>query len=84
MKYNTYVLKGMKDGKLYIGSTKDLRKRILDHNSGKNRSTKNRRPFILVYREEFDTIVKARAHEILFKTSHSILYKAAGWSDKSK
>jgi putative endonuclease len=84
MKSRVYVLKSLKDGNLYIGSTTDLDRRIVEHNSGKNRSTKNRRPFQLVYSEEFDSIKDARARERLFKKSHSILYKAANWEDKHK
>ena len=79
-----YVIKSLKDGNFYIGSTDDLNRRIKDHNSGKNRSTKNRRPFKLVYFEQFDTKYQAEKREKLFKNSHSILYKAAGWEDKSK
>ncbi len=37
--------------KWYIGSTKDLRKRILRHNSGENRSTKYGIPWKLIYCE---------------------------------
>ncbi len=35
----------------YIGSTKNLQKRILNHNSGKNRSTKHWIPLKLIYCE---------------------------------
>jgi len=84
MKSSTYVLKSLKDNRLYIGSTENLLRRISEHNSGKNQSTKNRRPLILVYHEEFETIKEARIRERLFKKSHGILYKAAGWLDKHK
>ncbi len=52
-KYYFYVLKSLKDGNLYKVFTKDIKKRLNEHNSGKVRSTKNRKPFILVYKEEF-------------------------------
>ena len=80
----TYVLRSLKDGKLYIGSTKNLEKRISEHNAGKNRSTKSRIPFVIVYCEEFDTISEAMFRERQFKKSHSILYRAAGWDDVHK
>ena len=47
--FYVYVLKSKKDNKLYIGYTKDLKKRIQIHNSGKNFSTAQRGPFSLVY-----------------------------------
>jgi putative endonuclease len=49
--YYVYILKSLKDEKLYVGSTNDLRRRILEHNKGLSRSTKSRRPFELRYYE---------------------------------
>ena len=51
MNYFVYVLRSQSDGKLYIGSTKNLIRRLKDHQKGKVRSTKSRRPFSLVYYE---------------------------------
>ena len=42
-----YVLKNLKDGDLYIGSTNDIRRRLAEHNSGEVDSTKYRTPFTL-------------------------------------
>lgn len=49
--YYTYALKSLKDGKLYIGWSNDLKKRLGDHNEGKVTATKFRRPLVLVYFE---------------------------------
>ncbi len=38
--YWVYILKNKNNNNLYIGSTSDLKKRIEEHNNGKNRSTK--------------------------------------------
>ena len=46
-----YVLKGEKDGNMYVGCTTDLRERFALHNAGKVKSTRARRPFQLVYYE---------------------------------
>lgn len=52
MKYfYVYVLRSLKDGKNYVGFTRDLGARINEHNCGKVISTKNRFPFELVYWE---------------------------------
>ena len=48
-----YILKSKKDGKLYLGYTKDLKKRLREHNLGLVRSTKSRIPFYLVYYESY-------------------------------
>lgn len=51
MFFYTYVLLSLKDSNNYIGYTNDLRRRIEEHNLGKNFSTKFRRPFKLIYYE---------------------------------
>ncbi len=61
--YYVYVLKSEKDGLLYIGSTMDLRKRLNEHNTGLNRSTKGRIPFKLIYYEAYQSEKDARKRE---------------------
>ncbi len=58
-----YILKSKKDGNLYIGSTKDLEKRINQHNAGKVFSTKTRIPFELIYYEAYKSEHDARYRE---------------------
>ena len=53
MTYFVYILTSLKDSKRYIGMTSDLNRRLNEHNSGKVKSTKNRRPLELIYTEEF-------------------------------
>ncbi len=74
--YYVYVLESLKDKKFYIGSTSNLKRRLDEHNCGKNVSTKYRKPFKLVYFEQFSTINEARWREHLFKKSHDILKRA--------
>lgn len=58
-----YILKSIKDEKLYIGSTNDLRRRIKEHNAGLVESTKPRKPFKLVYYESYASEEDARHRE---------------------
>ena len=51
--YYVYVLRSEKDGKFYIGSTSDVNARLDNHNSGKQRSTRHRIPFKIVYTEKY-------------------------------
>jgi len=62
-----YVLQN-KDRKWYTGSTKDLRKRILQHNSGKNKSTKYGIPWKLIYCEIGINQKDTRARERYLKS----------------
>jgi len=67
MKYFTYILKSLKTGKYYIGSTNNLESRLKRHNSGKVISTKNSRPWIRAYFEESSTLRDSRAREAEIK-----------------
>lgn len=53
--YHVYILKSLKDGRLYIGQTNALAGRFEYHNRGRVKSTKNRRPFTLLVAKEFAT-----------------------------
>ena len=42
-----YILRSKADGKLYVGSTADLRRRLQEHQEGQSQSTRKRRPLEL-------------------------------------
>lgn len=75
--YYVYVLKSLKDNKLCIGFTKDLKKRIESHNLGLNESTAKRKPLNLIYYEGYISERDARNREKFLKTGrgHEVLYK---------
>ena len=62
-----YVLQN-KDRKWYIGSTKDLRKRIFQHNLGKSRATKYGIPWKLIYCEIGNNQKDTQARERYLKS----------------
>jgi putative endonuclease len=66
--YFSYILKSLKDGKYYYGHCSDLEQRLKQHNLGKVRSTKSRKPFILHYNETFTTKSEAYRRELFFKS----------------
>ena len=66
-----YVLKSLKDNKFYIGSTNNLERRIQDHNRGKSKSVKNRGPFKLIYKKEYQTRLEALRREKEIKSYKS-------------
>ncbi len=63
MPHFVYILQSKKDNKYYISETTDVEARLLFHNSGKQRSTKHRIPFILILSEQFETRVQALQRE---------------------
>jgi len=66
--YYVYVMKSNKDGYWYTGYTHDLRKRLQEHNKGRNFSTKNRRPWKLLYYEACLDMYDAKAREKYLKS----------------
>jgi len=67
--YYVYILKSLKDLKLYIGRTDNLKRRVGEHHLGKVSSTKNRRPLLLIFYEAFLGKGDSVRRERYFKTS---------------
>jgi putative endonuclease len=64
MDWFLYILRSIsKPGKIYIGSTNDLERRLNDHNNGNTRSTKYFVPWEIAYSEEYKTKKEARDRE---------------------
>ncbi len=70
----TYILKSLKNQRYYIGSTKNLAKRLKEHNSGRSKYTSLTKPFKLVYKEQFKTLKEARKREYYLKRMKSSKY----------
>ena len=69
MFFYIYVLKSIKDDRLYIGYTNNLVRRIEAHKKGLNFSTKFRLPFKLIYFEGCRNEIDAKRRENYFKTT---------------
>ena len=78
-----YILKSIKDGKLYFGSTNNINRRFREHNSGLVASTKYRRPFKLVYFEGYVSEEDARHRENNLKLGARALKQLRLRIDKS-
>ena len=68
MPFYVYILRSLKDGKLYTGHTANIEERLIRHNEGRVRSTKHRRPFELVYLEKHKTRCEAMKRESYLKS----------------
>jgi len=64
-----YILLGLKDKKFYIGTTNDIKRRLLEHKQGKNISTSKRLPIRLIYFEAHLSEEDAKRRERYFKTT---------------
>jgi putative endonuclease len=62
-----YILQSHKNGRYYIGSTSNLTERIIYHNSGKVKATKNQTPWEIKYFHPCLNITIARQIEYKLK-----------------
>ncbi|MBU0727732.1 GIY-YIG nuclease family protein [Patescibacteria group bacterium] len=62
-----YILKSCKDNCLYVGQTYNLQKRLNRHNNGHVKSTRQRRPFEIIYSEKFESRGEAIKREKYLK-----------------
>ena len=69
-----YVIRSEKDGRLYVGLTADVERRLDEHNSGTTQSTKFYRPWVLVKSEQFETRIAAREREKYLKSGFGKTY----------
>jgi len=53
--FYVYVLRSKRNGRFYVGSTKDVKKRLVEHNSGKSKAIRYNRPLELIYTEQYST-----------------------------
>lgn len=67
-----YILGSRKDGKLYVGSTDDLQRRVKEHQDGRCAATRNRRPLTLEAYVAVKDESTARSLEAYFKTGSGI------------
>ncbi|MGH9987237.1 MAG: GIY-YIG nuclease family protein, partial [Nitrososphaeraceae archaeon] len=68
MSFYVYILKSQINGDLYVGSTADVQNRFRLHNSGKVKSTKGYRPWVLLEARVCHTRSKAVVLEKFLKT----------------
>lgn len=71
--YFVYVLENNKSSFLYIGFTKDLKKRLKEHQSGKSKYVGHRGKWDLVYYEAYKSMKDAVVRERMLKNYGSSL-----------
>lgn len=66
--FTVYVLYSDEFKRTYTGLTNDLERRLKEHNSKQNKSTKAYAPWRVIYKEEIETRIKAREREKYLKS----------------
>ncbi len=64
-----YLLQSKLNDKMYVGYTSNIKKRLMEHNSGLNFSTKSDRPWNLIFFEGYLNIDDAKRREKYLKTN---------------
>ena len=68
MQYFVYFLQSLKNGDIYVGSTSNLKRRVATHNSGRVRSTKANKPWVLIEFMVYKSRAEAVKKELFYKT----------------
>jgi putative endonuclease len=63
-----YVLRSLKTGRRYVGSSNNAERRLKEHNTGKSKSTRHGIPWELIYEESCQDRSEAVRRERYFKT----------------
>ncbi len=66
--FYVYVISSTARNYKYVGLTDNVERRINEHQSGKNKTTKPYRPYKVILIEQFETRVKARMREKYLKS----------------
>lgn len=69
MFHYVYLLQSETNGNLYVGYTTNIKRRILEHNKGLNFSTKNAKPWNLIFFEGYICDRDAKRREKYLKTN---------------
>ena len=80
--YSTYVIKSLTNDKYYIGQTNNLEDRIKRHNANRNKYTKGKGPWKLIYSKGFSTRSEAVKLEMKLKSLKNKEYLQK-WIDES-
>jgi putative endonuclease len=66
--YFVYAISSLKRNYIYVGLTNNIERRLSEHNTGKNKTTKPYSPFVIIYYEECSNRIEARIKEKYFKS----------------
>lgn len=66
--YTVYAIKSISRNYIYVGLSNDLERRLRQHNSGQNKTTRAYGPFVLILSEQFETREAARKKEKYLKS----------------
>ena len=79
--YYTYIIESSVKKKWYIGYTNDIERRLVEHNSEQNKSTKGKGPWKLILLRIFDNNLDANRFELKLKKLRNKEFIKTEYSD---
>ncbi len=65
--YYRYIIESLSNFHWYIGHSNDLQRRLTEHNSDQNKSTRGKGPWKLIFLRTFDNNLDANRFELKLK-----------------
>jgi len=75
VKYYVYILKSKIVDRYYVGSTRNLKRRLTEHNNRRKHWTGKFQPWRIIYSEECNTRAEAMRREKWLKSKNGIVEK---------
>jgi len=75
VEYYVYILKSKIVDRYYVGSTRNLERRLTEHNNRRKHWTSRFQPWEMIYSEECDTRAEAMKREKWLKSKNGIVEK---------
>ena len=79
--YYTYIIESHSNFHWYIGYTKNIERRLVEHRSEQNKSTRGKGPWKLIFLKRFDNNLDANRFEIKLKQVRNKEYIRHEYSD---
>jgi putative endonuclease len=76
VKYHVYILKSKIVDRYYVGSTRNLERRLTEHNNRRRHWTSRFQPWEIIYSEECDTRSEAVKREKRLKSKNGMAEKS--------
>ena len=73
--YYVYILKSYLDDSKYIGATKNLKRRLDEHNYGGVKYTRSKKPYKIIWYSCFENKEKAYSFEKYLKSSSGMAFR---------
>ena len=65
--YYTYIVESIRTSNWYIGHSDNTDRRLVEHNSGQNKSTRGRGPWKIIFLRSFSSKIEANRFELKLK-----------------